>query len=256
MDCCVLLQGDFQDTYLTGANDRVVATDSIKNTIYLFAQKENFKSAEELGVLLGRHFLATYSHVSHVHAMFRENAWERMRATHERKEHDHSFVRAREIHTASVVSMRGREPSVKSGITDLLIMKTTGSGFEGFLRDKYTTLPECKDRVFATMVTAEWTYNTNVVNYPQVYESFKGSIFDIFSLQYSKSVQETLYLIGKTALDRSREIDEIQLSLPNKHAFGFDFAKLGTPNNGTVFQPVEEPSGLIEGTVKRTTARL
>ncbi|GAM19528.1 hypothetical protein SAMD00019534_027030 [Acytostelium subglobosum LB1] len=256
LDCCVLLQGQFEETYLTGNNEKVVATDSMKNTVYLLAQREHFKSPEELGIILGKHFLNTYSHVSHVHVTIRENVWERMKSTYEKKEHDHSFVRAREVHTASVTSMRGRPPQVKSGIQDLLIMKTTGSGFENFLRDKYTTLPETKDRVFATAVTAEWTYNTTEnVNYPNVYQEFKGAVFDIFSLQYSKSVQETLYIIGKTAIDRVKEIDEINLSLPNKHAFGFDFNKLGTKNENTVFQPVEEPSGLIEGTVKRLNAK-
>ncbi|EFA79295.1 urate oxidase [Heterostelium album PN500] len=191
LDCCVLLQGQFEETYLTGNNERVVATDSIKNTVYLLAQKENFKSAEDFGIIL-----------------------------------------------------------------DLLIMKTTGSGFENFYRDQYTTLPETKDRVFATMVTAEWTFNTtDNVNYPHIYQEFKNSVFDIFSLQYSKSVQETLYLIGKTAIERCKEIDEINLSLPNKHAFGFDFAKLKTKNENNTFQPVEEPSGLIEGTVKRLNAK-
>ncbi|EGG18571.1 urate oxidase [Cavenderia fasciculata] len=257
-DCCVLLKGDFSDTYYTGANDKVVATDSTKNTVYLLAQSEQFKSVEEFGVIVGKHFLATYSHVSEVQVTIKENVWDRMRVTYEQREHDHSFVRSRDVHTASIISVRGRPAQVTSGIEDLLIMKTTGSGFEGFYRDKYTTLKETKDRVFATMVTASWTYNTATnVNYVNAVAEFKKSVFDIFALTYSKSVQETLYIIAKTALERVKEIDEIKLSLPNKHAFGFDFTRFeGVKNNNTVFQPVEEPSGLIEGTIKRAASKL
>lgn len=32
------------------------------------------------------------------------------------------------------------------------------SGFEGFIRDKYTILPETRERMLATEVTASWMY--------------------------------------------------------------------------------------------------
>ncbi|EAL64238.1 urate oxidase [Dictyostelium discoideum AX4] len=255
-DCRVLLRGaEFSETYLTGDNSKVVATDTMKNTVYVIAQKEEFKSLEEYGILLGKHFLATYSWVNGVEVVMRENQWRRIK-TSNGKEQAHSFQRDREIHSVTVTSSRDKSPVVVSGIDDLLIMKTTQSGFEGFHRDKYTSLKETKDRVFATVVTANWTYNTLSVDYSKVFEQFKLSVFDIFAQTYSRSVQETLFLIAKDVISKVPQVEQVHLSLPNKHAFGFDFSRLNIENNQTVFQPVEEPSGLIEGTIKRSHSRL
>ncbi|KAF2077210.1 hypothetical protein CYY_001464 [Polysphondylium violaceum] len=259
-DCRVLLKGDFSDTYLTGDNSKVVPTDTVKNTIYILAQQETFKSLEEFGIILGKHFIANYSWVSGVEAVMKENVWRRVPVTvgttNTTKEHDHSFQRDREVHNCTVTSNRGKAPVVVSGIDDLLIMKTTQSGFEGYNKCKYTTLKETKDRVFATVVTANWTYNSLNVDYTLAFEKFKQSVYDIFALTYSKSVQETLYLMAKKAMELCPQIEQVHLSLPNKHAFGFDFARLNLENKNVVFQPVEEPSGLIEGTIKRTNAKL
>ncbi|KAL0181628.1 hypothetical protein M9458_024034, partial [Cirrhinus mrigala] len=48
------------------------------------------------------------------------------------------------------------------GIRDMKVLKTTQSGFEGFLRDRFTTLTDAKDRFFCTSVYARWRYNTHV----------------------------------------------------------------------------------------------
>lgn len=48
---------------------------------------------------------------------------------------------------------------IYSGIKDMKVLKTTQSGFEGFLKDHFTTLQETKDRVFCTSVYARWRYN-------------------------------------------------------------------------------------------------
>lgn len=50
-------------------------------------------------------------------------------------------------------------PVVHSGVKDMTVLKTTQSGFEGFHRDRFTTLQEAKDRCFCTSVYARWRYN-------------------------------------------------------------------------------------------------
>lgn len=50
-------------------------------------------------------------------------------------------------------------PVVHSGVQDMKVLKTTQSGFEGFLRDRFTTLQEARDRCFCTSVYARWRYN-------------------------------------------------------------------------------------------------
>lgn len=39
---------------------------------------------------------------------------------------------------------------------DLKVLKTTQSGYEGYLKDEYTLLGETRDRMMATSVTATW----------------------------------------------------------------------------------------------------
>jgi len=251
----VLLEGvEFQQTYLTGDNSRVVATDTMKNTVYVLAHQHTFQSPEEFGAIIGKHFLAEYSWVEKVHVEIIENQWQRLLVNG--KEHSHSFSRTSpEVRTAKILSTRQRI-DVESGLRDLLVMKTTGSGFEGYHKDKFTTLPETKDRVFATSVTCHWTYNQGSPDYNKCWHGVKESVFKLFAETYSPSVQQTLHQIAQHALSAHSEIEEISLSLPNKHAFTFDLSNFGIKGNNTVFQPVEDPSGLIEGTVRRTKAKL
>ena len=50
----------------------------------------------------------------------------------------------------------GRRRRCTSGLTDLTVLKSTGSEFKGFLVDEYTTLPDTDDRILATSLTATW----------------------------------------------------------------------------------------------------
>lgn len=43
-----------------------------------------------------------------------------------------------------------------TGVRDLKVLKTTQSGYEGYLRDQYTLLPETRERMMATSVSATW----------------------------------------------------------------------------------------------------
>lgn len=49
-----------------------------------------------------------------------------------------------------------------AGFKNFQVLKTTQSGYVGFLRDEYTMLPEVTDRILATSVTATWKYITQV----------------------------------------------------------------------------------------------
>lgn len=45
---------------------------------------------------------------------------------------------------------------VTAGFSGLKVLKTTQSGYEGFLKDKYTMLKDTKERIVATSITASW----------------------------------------------------------------------------------------------------
>jgi len=253
----VMLEGDFSETYLTGDNTKVIATDTIKNTVYILAHQHSFSSPEEFGFIIGKHFLSTYEWVNKVCANIIQNQWERMKLGG--KDHEHSFSRTGpELRFSNVVSTRS-SVSVESGIKDLLVLKTTASGFTGYHKDKYTTLQETTDRIFSTTVLCSWRYNPQVkkdADFNRHFEEAKLIIFERFGLEYSKSVQETLFKTGESIVNKIKEIDEVHLSMPNKHALLFNFAPFGFNNSNTVFQPIEEPSGLIEATIKRNHAHL
>ncbi|PKU78819.1 Uricase-2 isozyme 2 [Dendrobium catenatum] len=66
------------------------------------------------------------------------------------------FKLGSEKHTTEVNLKKFGALRLISGIQGLSLLKTTQSGFEGFIRDRYTLLPETKERMLATEVTALW----------------------------------------------------------------------------------------------------
>lgn len=58
---------------------------------------------------------------------------------------------------------------------DLLVIKTTGSAFESFVRDEYTTLVEVNDRIFSTSVDLTYTFAPISIPAPADGE---GKVFD------------------------------------------------------------------------------
>jgi urate oxidase len=144
------------------------------------------------------------------------------------------------------------EPLIEAGIDDLLVLKTTASGWEGFLRDRYTSLAETSDRILATIITARWSYRGLEIAYGESWRRVRDTILDAFGDHYSPSVQFTLHHMGKAVLDARPEIERISFSLPNKHHLLFDLERFGLENENEIFQPTDEPYGLIEGTVERS----
>eukprot|EP00126_Sphaerothecum_destruens_P012389 Sdes_comp21245_c0_seq1m19897 len=156
---CLLTLSSVID-FTEGDNRDIVATDSVKNTIYILAQRFGVTTIEKFSVALGEHFLKTYSQVIKVDIEIEEIPWQR--AQIDRIPHNHVFLGLQDcIRTCSFVQEKGREKAavLKSGFKDFKILKTTQTGFTGFVRDEYTTLPEATDRLFRTSVTAnyEWT---------------------------------------------------------------------------------------------------
>jgi urate oxidase len=159
LDVQVMLQGDFGASYTKSDNRLVVATDSIKNTVNVFAKQKLGAKTEVFGVALGEHFLKTYQHVRRVEVSLREHCWNRIFVGG--KPHAHSFLEKSAAKPfAKIISTRAKT-EVESGIEELFILKTTASGFENFLRDEFTTLPETSDRICATKLKATWTYAKN-----------------------------------------------------------------------------------------------
>ena len=245
----VVLEGDFEAAHLRGDNTGLLATDTMRNTVYALAKDYLTGSIEEFGSVLVNHFLDAGPTVEHARVRIVEHPWNRIQV--DGRGHEHSFVRGSGERTAVV---RGDPDGsrAESGIDDLLVLKTTSSGFEGFLRERYTTLPETDDRILATVITASWLYgDTTGLDFDGLWRGVRQRILETFTDHYSPSVQDTLYRMGKAVLEGFPEVEKIHFSLPNKHHLLYDLGRFGMENNNEIFHATSEPYGLIEGTVER-----
>lgn len=250
LDVAVALEGDFEAAYVEGDNAGLLATDTMRNTVYALARDHLTGSIEEFGLALVDHFLEAGPTVERVEVSITQFPWNRIEV--DSRGHEHSFVRATGERTAKVTRAEGGDRSVKAGFDNLLVMKTTQSGWEGFLKERFTTLPDTDDRILATVATAEWSYGKDVdLDFDGLWGGVRDRILATFTDHYSPSVQNTLYRIGKAVLEAFPEVEKIRLSFPNKHHIPYDLSRFGMENPNEIFWATDEPYGLIEGSVER-----
>ena len=249
----VLAEGDFAETYVTGDNRRVLPTDTIKNSVYALARKEPVDRVETFGLALAAHFVASHPPIARVAVDIEEREWLRIATGKgaERRPHPHAFTAGAGRWTAHVTHDRQGGATLESGITDLRVMKTTGSGFEGFPRDAWTTLPETRDRILATEIQARWRWSEHPKDFAAANHAIRDAMLETFATQYSPSVQNTLYLMGQAALAACPQVAEISLSMPNLHCNKVDLSPFKLDNPDEIYVPTDEPHGLIEATLSR-----
>lgn len=252
----IQLEGDFEKVHTDGDNRKVLPTDTMKNTVYALAKEHPVNSIEEFGIHLAEYFLKNNEQISEVDIEIEEKLWKRILVKNEKQkpeEHKHSFESFGDEKRICEISVDREIVFVSSGIKDLLVLKTTESGFENYIKDKFTTLKETSDRVFSTSIKAEWDYINEEVNYNSVSEEVRKIILETFATHHSLSVQQTLYETGKNILNKCNEIREVSISMPNKHYLPFNLEQFGMENNNEIFIPTDEPYGLIEATMNRDT---
>ncbi|MDF2806918.1 MAG: urate oxidase [Cellulosimicrobium sp.] len=242
------LRGGQEATHLEGDNSKCVATDTQKNTIYAFA-RDGVGAIEDFAIRLGRHFVEDFEWIEGGRWEIEQYSWNRIETAD--GGHDHAFVRNNQETRTTVVQRDGDEVFVVSGLTDLVVLKSTGSEFHGFPRDRYTTLVETDDRILATSVTSRWRYTTTDVDFDAVYAKVRAIQLEAFATTHSLALQQTLFAMGKAVLEAIPEIAEIKFSMPNKHHFLVDLAPFGLDNPNEVFYAADRPYGLIEATVQR-----
>ena len=250
------LRGRFEDAHTTGDQGSVLPTDTQKNTIFAFAKQRGIGAIEEFALALADHFVGRTPSVQGARIAVEEYHWDRIQV--DGAGHDHSFVRGGSGTRNTIVNVDGhgadRRAHVVSGVSDLVVGKTTGSEFRGFLTDAYTTLPETDDRVLATSLVARWRYEGTDVAWDESYDAIKATLLRRFAQIHSRALQETLYGMGRSVLEQHPEVAEIRFSAPNKHHFLVDLSPFGTDNPGEVFLAADRPYGLVEATVERDDA--
>ncbi|PWY76578.1 urate oxidase UaZ [Aspergillus eucalypticola CBS 122712] len=265
MTVCVLLEGEIDTSYTKADNSVIVATDSIKNTIYITAKQNPVTPPELFGSILGSHFITKYNHIHAAHVNIITHRWTRM--TIDGKPHPHSFLRdGEETRNVQVDVVEGKGVDITSSLAKLTVLKSTNSQFWGFLRDEYTTLPETWDRILSTDVDASWQWRrfngldevrANVPQFDATWSAARDITLKTFAEDNSASVQNTMYKMAEQILARQPLLETVEYSLPNKHYFEVDLSwHKGLKNTGKdaeVYAPQTNPNGLIKCTVGRNT---
>jgi urate oxidase len=247
------LRGDFAAAHLVGDNSTVVATDTQKNTIFALAQQHGVGTIEDFALRLGRHFVESFDSVTGAKVTVEEYAWDRIDV--DGVPHEHSFSRTEAGTRNTVATIEADSAWVVSGVSDLVVLKTTGSEFTGFPRDRYTSLAETRDRILATAVTARWRYaDIDAVDWDQSFSEVRRILLASFARKHSLALQQSLYFMGEQVLEARPEVAEMRMSMPNKHHFLVDLAPFGLANDREVYYAADRPYGLIEGTITRDDA--
>jgi urate oxidase len=247
------LRGDFTAAHTAGDNSHVLATDTQKNTVFAFA-RDGVGTPEEFALRLARHFAGSYDWITGARVAVESYGWERISVGG--AGHDHSFRKAGSEVRTTVVTVDGDEVHVLAGLADLVVLKTTGSEFWGFPRDRYTTLAETRDRILATAVTARWRYTRTDLDFDATFAVVRAALLEAFATTHSLALQQSLFAMGQAALERCPDVAEVRMSMPNRHHFLQDLSAFGLGNGpeGTgpvVYHADDRPYGLIEGTVLR-----
>ena len=249
IDVAALLTGDFAASYTSADNSKVVATDTIKNTVNVVAKQHLGEEIERFGVSLGDHFLKQYQQVESASAEITSKHWQRMEI--DGKPHPHSFKAGSEAKAWTRVVCTRDSQVIESGVRDLVILKSTGSGWEGYPRDEYTTLPETNDRILATSFEATWAWSSAPANYDIANDAILAAMLKVFAENYSPSAQASVFAMGSAALEACPEISRVDMAMPNKHCLLINLKPFGLENANEVFVPTDEPHGQIEGSVVR-----
>jgi len=246
------LRGDFATAYTDGDNSHVHATDTQKNSVFALAREHGVTSPEAFLLVLADHW-AAQPWVTGTWFAAEHYAWERLPAN------AHSFVRCGQETRTAWVQTYGDDRFVLGGLQDLVLLKSTGSEFRGFPRDRFTTLAETDDRVLSTSVTATWRYGSGAarsteVDHDATYAAVRSALLDAFAGTHSLALQQTIHAMATAALDSCPELAEIRIACPNKHHFLVDLAPFDLDNpgpDGAVYLAADRPYGLISATVSR-----
>jgi urate oxidase len=257
----IVLRGSFEEVYTKGNNTPCIPTDTMKNTVYVVASRTEFSSPEGFAHALSQQFIDRFPQIERAEISISMERWRRIVV--DGKPHPHAFVKEHGRRTARIVHGRssgnGGYPQLEGGIAGMELFKSSGSGFTGFYRDEYTTLPETGERILATTVDSRWRYAASAADAPE--EGFDGAwskveeiTTRVFATHESPSLQATLFAMGSEVVERIPIIESISFSMPNQHHILFDLDRFGIENQNRIFYGTDAPFGVINGTVSRNPA--
>ena len=316
--------------FLFGDNSGMTATDTQKNAIYYLAKTQcgfgsgsgvaGAPSAEVFSRIVSEFFVEKYPLVRAAKCIVTEKPWKRLEINNDTNNdnnndnnvrgqgrggkgmgiHKHGFVLDEGLGTREATAITRRisnggdggrfETIVTSNLLNLTLLKTTQSGYEGYLRDELTLLPETRERLLASSVSAFWSYTVDFHSKNKDWSAMFGSTsssshdhYDAIATKvkhwllqsffgdahkgiYSPSVQFTMHKMGKAVIENIPEIESITLKMPNIHFLPWSMPGSNRGGKGTgvaqfggaafeddVYIATSEPHGIIEATITRNT---
>lgn len=222
------LEGEIDTSYTDADNSVIVPTDTQKQTVYIIAKKFPVSPPELFATQIAQHFLDKYDHIHVARVDVEQVSW--IRLTIDGHPHPHSFIQnSNEKRIVNAVATKGRGIQIRSGIKDLLVLKSTGSAFYGYdTADPYTCLPETLDRILSTAVESIWTWKSfkdlssvhaTKDRFDEAWHNVRDITLTLFANENSPSVQNTMYKMADRILGENPEVTEVEYTLPNKHYF-------------------------------------
>jgi urate oxidase len=239
----VKFEGSFEAAHRAGDNSAVLPTDTMKNTVYALAQDTSLDQPERFAAALGAHFLEASAAAGTVTVSVDVHPWDRVAPA--------AFTQGPAETRFAEASTSRSGVTYQGGLDGLGLLKTAGSAFEGYPRDRYTTLKETTDRLFATLLAARWRYQRLPASFDATFAAAREAMIACFAAHQSKSVQHTLFAMGEAALAAVPELEQVDLTMPNRHHLVVDLTPFGLENRNDIFVATSEPHGLIRGTVAR-----
>ena len=242
----IQIEGDFAAAYTQGDNRQCVATDTMKNFVYIKAKEFSFKSVEQFAIIVAEQLIKTYAQIERATVELAQRAWRRI------ENHDHAFVDGGNVKRhAIVVAKRGGSAQITGGVRDLVVLKTTASEWRDFHTDRHRTLKDTSDRIMATSIDADWNFIRNDGDFDGCHKSITDAMLNAFATKHSLGVQQTIKDMGDAALAACDAIDSISFTLPNLHRIPFNLDPFGLKFENDIFVATDEPFGLIKGTITR-----
>ena len=228
----VRFEGDFDASYVDGDNARVLPTDTMKNTVYALAAERGVGDAESFGMILAAHFLQASGHLRRVTIDLAQQLWDRIDVSG--GAHPHAFVKHGPETRTAVVTADRTAVRVDAGVDALVVLKSAASAFEGFPRDRFTTLSETSDRLLATSLTATWRYARTGLAYDDAWRDVRQTLLATFAGHGSRSVQHTLYRDGAcgSPCPRRTGVDPARHAQPASHSLRCDPLRDGESQRG------------------------
>jgi urate oxidase len=133
-----MMTGDFDVIYTEGDNAKVVSTDTVKNIVNVVARENLALETEPFCAAVCQRFLDLYPQIASMEVTAHETKWTRLMI--DGALHPHGFMLDNNGRPFATVKATRQGSATVSGIAEFTFMKSTESGWSGYVKDSFTTL--------------------------------------------------------------------------------------------------------------------